>query len=295
MNFILFKNKFIWVVAGAFILCPIFGNSNSISVNQLTPASTAKLNFGEEISISFSYTISEPDGARIYIRPMTEGNLTPNYSASGSPVYSGEGNATATFTITSGKAKIDQLRLQVYNSTRSELLFEFYFPVNYNFSDAVADRRISERAISPNLRRSIQEMQSEQNDQAQSDENNLEQPQNQPVTKKILPNGSVEITYPNGRIKRLFEGGFEIYNPETEQSQTYLYSTAARPPVPPSLPDDAELIWMKSHSENLLNIIKSLVNNDPESIENYLQYEGDQDIYNQILLREETISYMVQP
>lgn len=295
MNSILFKNKFMWVVVGIFIIYPISGLGNSISVNQLTPASTAKLNFGEEISVSFNYTISEPDGARIYIRPMTEGNLTPNYSASGSPVYSGEGNTTATFTITSGETKIDQLRIQVYNSTRSELLFEFYFPVNYNFSAAIAESRISERAISPNLRRSIQEMQREHNDQDQLDENNLEQPQNQPVSKKILPDGSVEITYPNGRIKRLFEGGFEIYNPETEQSQTYLYSTAARPPVPPSLPDDAELIWMKAHSEKLLNIIKSLVNNDSESIENYLQYEGEQDIYNQILMREETISYMVQP
>lgn len=281
MNFILFKNKFIWVVTGVFILCPIFGNSNSLSVNQLTPASTAKLNFGEEITISFNYTIAEPDGARIYIRPLTEGNLTPNYSASGSPVYSGEGNATATFTITSGETKIDQLRIQVYNATRSELLFEFYFPVNYNFSAATTKSVISERAITPNLRRSIQEMQREQKSQAQSGENNLEQPQNQPVNKKILPDGSVEITYPDGRIEKRLRISF--------------YSTAARPPVPPSLPEDAELIWMKAHSSKLLSIIKLLVNNDSESIENYMKYEGEKDIYNQILMREETISYMVQP
>lgn len=281
MNFILFKNKFIWVVTGVFILCPIFGNSNSLSVNQLTPASTAKLNFGEEITISFNYTIAEPDGARIYIRPLTEGNLTPNYSASGSPVYSGEGNTTATFTVTSGKTKIDQLRIQFYNATRSELLFEFYFPVNYNFSAATAKSVISERAITPNLRRSIQEMQREQKSQAQSGENNLEQPQNQPVNKKILPDGSVEITYPDGRIEKRLRISF--------------YSTAARPPVPPSLPEDAELIWMKAHSSKLLSIIKLLVNNDSESIENYMKYEGEKDIYNQILMREETISYMVQP
>jgi hypothetical protein len=289
----LYKNKLILVLTGIIILCPIFSNGNSIAINQLSPASAAKLNFGEEITISFDYNISEPDGARIYIRPLTGIIPTSNYAASGSPVYTGEGNATVTFTINSGETEIDKLRIQVYNATRSELLFEFTFPVSYQFSASVKELSLSEQAIRPDPRRQIRKIQRERVEQVQAGKENMESP-DQSVTKKILPDGSVEITYPDGRIERRFKGGFEVYDPETKQSQKYLFHTGARPPIPPSLPDGAGLIWMESHSEKLLGIIKSLVNNDPDSIENYLQYEGEQDIYNKILLREETISYMVQ-
>jgi hypothetical protein len=293
MKYFLFKSKFNLIISGIFIICPIFGNGNSISVNQLSPASTTNLNFGEEITISFSYTISEPDGARIFIRPLTGNTLTPNYAASGSPVYTGEGNATATFTVNSGETEVDKLRIQIYNATHSELLFEFNFPVSYQFSAGIKELILPEQAIKPDPRRPIRKIQRERVEQVQANKKNMES-QNQPVTKKILPDGTVEISYPDGRIERKFKGGMEIYDPKTKESRKYLYKTGARPPIPPSLPDDAALTWMEAHSENLLNIIRSLVNNDPVSIENYLQYEGEKDIYNKILLREETISYMVQ-
>ncbi len=289
----LIKNRFILIVTVIFILSPIFSNSNSVSVNQLTPDSTAKLNYGEEITVSFTYNISEPGGARIYIRPMTGTIPTPNYAASGSPVYVGDGNAAATFTINSGETEVDKLRIQFYNATHSELLFEFYFPVSYQFSAVVKELKIPEQAIKPDPRRPIRKIQRERFEQVQANKENVES-QNQPVTKKILPDGTVEITYPDGKIERKFKGGMEIYDPKTKKTVKYLYKTGARPPIPPSLPDNAGLIWMEGLGENLLNIIRSLVNNDPDSIENYLQYEGEQDIYNKILLREETISYMVQ-
>jgi hypothetical protein len=289
----IFRRKFSLIGMGIIMLCPMSGNGNSISINHLNPASAAKLNFGEEISVSFNYNITEPGGARIFIRPLTGTILTPNYAASGSPVYTGNGNATATFTIKSGETEIDKLRIQVFNSSQSELLFEFNFPVSYQFTAVVKELKLSEQAIKPDPRRPNRKIQRERVEQVQDNKKNRES-SGPTGTKKILPDGSVEISFPDGKIVRKFKGGMEIYDPKTKQSQIVLYSTGARPPIPPSLPDDAGLIWMESHSENLLNIIRSLINHDPVSIENYLQYEGEKDIYNKILLREETISYMVQ-
>jgi len=295
MKYFLFKRFSPLILTSVLFILPFAGFGNSVSVNQLTPASPARLNFGEEITISFNYNISEPRGARIFIRPVTGSNPTPNYAASGSDLYRGEGKAVTTFTITSGKIKVDKLRVQVYNANQSLLLFEFYFPVSYAFSSTPNNHTLAEMAVTPELQRPARRFREMQQGQTQPVVDTTEQPQNQPVTKKILPNGSVETTYPDGRIVTRFEGGFKVYDPETGQTQPYSFSTQARAPVPPSLPGDAELLWMVEHSENLLYIIKLLVNNDSASIENYLQYEGDQDIYNQIITREETISYMVMP
>lgn len=293
MNYFHFIRHLRLFLTNVLFILPFLGASNMVSVNRLAPESPAKLNFGEEVTISFSYNVSEPGGARIFIRPITGTKTTSNYAASGSSVYKGQGNATATFTVTEGNAQVDKLRVQVYNSTQSRLLFEFYFPVSYTFAPNLQVLTLSEQAITPSLQQSFQKIETIQPNKAEDDTN--EQPQNQPVTKKILPDGSFETTYPDGRIVRKFKGGYEIYNPETGQSQTALFSTGARPSIPPSLPEGAEMAWMEAHSEKLLGIIKSLVNYDSTSIENYLQYEGDQDIYNRIVTREETINYMVQP
>jgi hypothetical protein len=293
MNYFHFVRNLSFLLTNVLFILPFLGASNIVSVNRLSPTSPARLNFGEEVTISFSYNITEPGGARIFIRPITGTTTTSNYAASGSSQYKGQGNATATFTITEGNTQVDKLRVQVYNSTQSRLLFEFYFPVSYTFAPNLPVLTLSKQAINPALQQSVQEMQTIQQNKVEDDSN--EQPQSQPVTRKILPDGSVETTYPDGRVVKRFKGGFEIYNPETGQSQTALFSTGARPSVPPSLPEGAEMAWMEAHSENLLGIIKSLVNNDSASIDNYLQYEGDQNIYNRIVTREETINYMVQP
>jgi hypothetical protein len=109
--------------------------ANSVSNIQLSPLPPASLAFNQHVDISFDYVTDQAGGARIFVRPFTAGSLTPNYSASGSPLYPlGSGNGTGYFTIASGDVTVDQLRIQMYNSDQSQLLLEFFIPVEYHFA-----------------------------------------------------------------------------------------------------------------------------------------------------------------
>ena len=88
---------------------------------------------GEKVYVDFEYTIDEPGGARIFVRPFTNGALTPGYAASGSPVYTGTGNSEANFTINNAGPTVEELRFLVTNADQSETLREFYVPVHYEF------------------------------------------------------------------------------------------------------------------------------------------------------------------
>jgi hypothetical protein len=90
--------------------------------------------FGQNVTVSFNYTTTEAGGVRIFARPFTGGALTPNYAASGSPLYPvGSGVGSGTFTITSGKVTVDKIRFQIWNADQTTLLFKAFIPVNYQF------------------------------------------------------------------------------------------------------------------------------------------------------------------
>jgi hypothetical protein len=90
---------------------------------------------GEQVQTTFDYNISHPGGARIFVRPMTNGGLTPGYSASGSPLFTGTGTRTVNFTINSGlNVRVDSLRVHILNADQSKLLSEFFIPVNWYWS-----------------------------------------------------------------------------------------------------------------------------------------------------------------
>ncbi len=92
------------------------------------------LNNGEWIDFDFDYKITNPSGARIFIRPFTDGDRSPNYGASGSPIFNGEGNSDAGFTINAGEiTHIDQLRIQVFNHDQSELLLEKFVDADITY------------------------------------------------------------------------------------------------------------------------------------------------------------------
>lgn len=88
---------------------------------------------GEKVFIDFEYTIDEPGGARIFVRPFTNGELTPGYGASGSPLYTGTGTSESNFTINTAGPTVDELRFLVTNADQTETLREFYIPVHYEF------------------------------------------------------------------------------------------------------------------------------------------------------------------
>jgi hypothetical protein len=110
------------------------GPANIANSIGLTPATPNILKFGEDISLAFKYTTSEPGGVRIWARPFTNGQLTPNYGAHGSPLYPvGSGVATGYFTITSGAVTVDEIRIQMWDDGEANLLFERKIPVSYQF------------------------------------------------------------------------------------------------------------------------------------------------------------------
>ncbi len=103
----------------------------------LTPDTPNILRFSESVNITFDYSTTEPSGVRIFARPFTNGALTPNYAAAGSPIYptSATGTGTSDFTILSGTVVVDQIRFQMWDAAQTTLLFETFIPVYYLFGD----------------------------------------------------------------------------------------------------------------------------------------------------------------
>jgi hypothetical protein len=103
----------------------------------LGPDTPNILRNNQDVTVSFSYSTTEKNGVRIFARPFTNGALSPNYAASGSPLYpaSATGKGSGTFTIQTGKVVVDQIRFRMYNANQTTLLFEAFIPVYYLFSD----------------------------------------------------------------------------------------------------------------------------------------------------------------
>ncbi|MCB9105368.1 MAG: RNA polymerase sigma factor [Anaerolineales bacterium] len=109
-----------------------------VTITSLNPTSPAVLNFNDQVTINFDYETTEAGGVRIFIRPFAGGSLAANYGASGSPVHPvGNGSYSSNFTIVSGAVTIDQLRIQMFNADQSELLFEDFVPVSYQFKNPI--------------------------------------------------------------------------------------------------------------------------------------------------------------
>lgn len=108
------------------------------STVKITDIITESGNFpynNEDRSVDFNYSTTESAGVRVFPRPWTNGNLTPNYTATGSNLYMGSGTATGTFTIESTNQRVDHVRFQVTNADQSEVLLEMLFPVEYTFGN----------------------------------------------------------------------------------------------------------------------------------------------------------------
>ncbi|MEI6179182.1 MAG: hypothetical protein WCP31_00415, partial [Chloroflexales bacterium] len=115
-----------------FHAAPDFITNLNLNVN--TPNVLA---FNQDVNATFTYSTTQANGALIFLRPFTKGSLTPNYAASGSPIYRvGTGRGTGSFTITAGQVVVDQLRVQIWDSGQTALLFEAFLPVYYRFRAA---------------------------------------------------------------------------------------------------------------------------------------------------------------
>ena len=121
-------------------------SSHVIDNINITPNSPASFVVGQNVDITFNYTTNHPGGVRIFARPITAGATTPEFSAHGSPLYpTGSGSGTGYFSVTSGNAIIDHIRFQMYNDDQSQLLLEFFLPVDFRY----AAHAINNIVISP--------------------------------------------------------------------------------------------------------------------------------------------------
>jgi hypothetical protein len=115
------------------------------------------------------------------------------------------------------------------------------------------------------------------------------------VDRRIRPDGSVELHYPDGTIRHLFGGGVTTTRPDGTSS-TMLFQNA-QPATPPTAPpDSAHANWLNAENERLLNIMRTLVGNDEPSIQNYLEREGaDRTVYERIDARTQAVGWLVSP
>ena len=95
----------------------------------------ARMAHDELVTVSFSYKVDDPAGARMRIIPMTNGAYTPYAAWQGSPIFpEGESTGSLYFTVTDGDVKVDQIGIYMFSEDWSETLLEFFIPVDYRFS-----------------------------------------------------------------------------------------------------------------------------------------------------------------
>lgn len=273
---------------------PVFGQS--VSITDISPNSPAALNFNDQIDIHFDYRFRDANGVRIFIRPFTSGNLTPNYAASGSPVYNGSGSATANFTIRSGNTTVDQLRIQVLSVAQNELLFEFFVPVEFTFSSPTFT------VVQPQLNVKPQTLQVQpENFQTISPVDTVDS-ENKVIDKTVTPEGVIELHYSDGTVIGIISSEERyVVNPATGDT-TYtrlMFSNvqgADQPAAPPGFAattatdlEDDWLIslndWIQYLGSRLLNRIDLYLEDD--AFENYKAFEENNSstIYEKVNIR----------
>ncbi|HEX5168464.1 MAG TPA: hypothetical protein VFW11_04780 [Cyclobacteriaceae bacterium] len=115
-------------------------NVNDITVKSISPDSPAVLKFyqtssDDRVYIEYDYNISHKEGARIWIVPYTDGDFSPGYIYSSSPVYKGKGSKKVLISIdeSAEPVNVDQLQIYIESEETEEVLVERYVDVDYTF------------------------------------------------------------------------------------------------------------------------------------------------------------------
>jgi len=106
---------------------------HSVTNITLNPRTPHFLVHNQRVTVSFSYSTTQPGGVHIYARPFTKGSATPGSAAGGAPLSAtGSGTGSQYFIIRTGSATVDQVRIQMWNAGQTVLLFEAFLPVHYS-------------------------------------------------------------------------------------------------------------------------------------------------------------------
>jgi len=108
--------------------------ANAVNNIQLNYSSPSWILRGQNLVIDFDSWTNEPAGVRVMARPFTGGSLSPGYAASGlSPLPTGFGSGQQWFRFPGSNQDVDEIRFQVWNSTVTTLLLEFFVPVDLHW------------------------------------------------------------------------------------------------------------------------------------------------------------------
>ena len=162
------------------------------------------------------------------------------------------------------------------------------YPVN---AELMSERQVVEPKMIDKrpmvIARTPQEaLQSNKPDSSLSQENTIQ--------RTILEDGTVQIRYPDGTIKHVFQCGYMIFKPDGTSSG--VSCNQVQPTTPPSLPGDDKIIdWLDWQAESLLDLIKVLLEGDVNSIENYVNKEAEiaPNIYQKMYVRTNYINRLL--
>lgn len=303
------------------ILCMLCADiaAQSISITEITPDSQASLAFGRQVTISFEYEINNSEGVKIFVRPFTSGSLTPNYSASGSPVYRGRGRGSANFTIQSEDATVDQIRVRAVNA-QNDLLFEFFMPVKFNFFSqqnrtlARAERLAVIEAV--NAKRATNQNETTPQEESADTTNNLFSDfstDEEVIDKKVKPDGTIELHYSDGSIVGILSPGnssglnryrIDPATGDTTYANFPIFFSQVQADNPPGFVGseaavDGEWLqhlnsWIEHHGNRLLERIDALL--DEESYAAYMSYEESADLsmYEEVNFRYTFLEHLTE-
>jgi hypothetical protein len=114
-----------------FVRASFFYGPSGIFNIQYDQAPYSCLMYGDDLNINFDYATSEAADVRIYARPITDGELSPGYSASGSALLPPSGSYSQHFTFPDTDADVDHVRFQMWNGDQTEMLLEIFLPVDF--------------------------------------------------------------------------------------------------------------------------------------------------------------------
>lgn len=113
---------------------------NDIVIKSISPESPATLSHyqtssDDRVRINYDYNITHSEGARIWVRPYTDGSPSPGYLYSSSSVFNGKGSREVLISIEedAGTVNVDQLKIIISNPDQTQDLVERFVEVDYTF------------------------------------------------------------------------------------------------------------------------------------------------------------------
>jgi len=122
---------------------------------------------------------------------------------------------------------------------------------------------------------------------------------NEDIKRTILADGSVQLSYPDGKIITKSNSGTVIIYPngQTEKKVKIIpYSHVPFSTLPEEPATLAEKMWINKHANNLLNIIRTQIDNQ-ETLNSYtaLEEKDKLSMFNKIDRRSKIINYLLSP